>query len=129
MTPRKHASNQQSNLLGRHVTQTFAVFPGPYHRKLADGECRWRGGTASPATASFSDHAATGVVECLGDAGSTLLAAAPANVVDAGNAFQFTPTVAGTYYVRVRVRQPGSNLAEAVKQIALDVLPPLSPRR
>ena len=61
--------------------------------------------------------------------GSTLLAAAPANVVDAGNAFQFTPTVAGTYHVRVRVRQPGSNLAEAVKQIAVDVLPPLSPRR
>ena len=61
--------------------------------------------------------------------GTTQLVSAPGNVVDAGNGFQFTPTVVGTYYVRVRVRQPGSNLAEAIKQITVEVLPQLIPRR
>ena len=61
--------------------------------------------------------------------GTTQLVSVPANVVDGGNGFQFTPTVVGTYYVRVRVRQPGSNLAVAIKQVTVDVLPPFTQRR
>jgi hypothetical protein len=61
------------------------------------------------------------------------LVAAPANVVDAGNGFQFTPTTTGTYYVRVRVHQPESNLVDAIRQVTVDVLPaltvPVMPRR
>lgn len=55
--------------------------------------------------------------------GTTQLVSAPNNVVDAGDGFRFAPTVVGTYYVRVRVRQPGSNLAEAIRQVTVDVLP------
>jgi hypothetical protein len=61
--------------------------------------------------------------------GSFQLVAAPTSVVDGGNAFQFTPTVVGTYFVRIRVRQPESNLAETIKQVAVDVLPAFPPRR
>ncbi len=61
--------------------------------------------------------------------GSTILQSAPSNVVDGGNGFQFTPTAVGTYYVRARVRQPDSPLADAIKQVRVDVLPALAPRR
>src|SRR5688572_18511724 len=61
--------------------------------------------------------------------GTLQLASAPGNVVDGGNAFQFTPTAVGTYFVRVRIRQPESSLAETIKQVAVDVLPAFPPRR
>lgn len=61
--------------------------------------------------------------------GTIQLVSAPGNVVDGGNGFQFTPTAVGTYYVRVRVRQPGSNLAAAMKQVTVNVLPQMPPRR
>ena len=56
--------------------------------------------------------------------GMSIFEAVPASVFNDGRGFHLNAAVTGEYTLRLHVRQPGSNLPEAMRQIVLNAVDP-----